>query len=72
MTSGSVTLSPFGLDPVVHGCTWLKLERVLLVVFKKVYGQVPKCNQQDMRTHRGNMFEFFRESRVRRVIEDLS
>lgn len=26
--------------------TWVKLERALLLVFKEIYGDVPKCNTQ--------------------------
>jgi len=52
--------------------TWPKLERALLVVFKELYGEVPRCNMQGARMKPRDVFDYFKPSRVRRVIEDLS
>jgi hypothetical protein len=52
--------------------TWRKLERALLVVFRELYGEVPRCNRQGSRMKPRDVFKYFRHPRVRRVIEDMS
>lgn len=51
---------------------WKKLERALLVTFRKRFGQVPKCNTQGKRMGSRDVFSYFTRSRVTRVIEELS
>ncbi|MFN8640096.1 MAG: hypothetical protein U0360_11780 [Dehalococcoidia bacterium] len=52
--------------------TWLKLERALLIAFKKTYGSVPKCNTHGKRMRASDEFSYFHERGVHRVIEELS
>ena len=56
-----------------HGVqTWRKLERALLVVFKELYGEVPRCNTHGARMKPRDAFDYFKCSRVRNVIDELS
>jgi hypothetical protein len=52
--------------------TWRKLERALLVGFRKQYGQVPKCNKQGRGMGFRDVFDYFTRPRIARVIKDLS
>ena len=52
--------------------TWLKLERALLIVFREMYGQVPRCNSHGTKMKARDEFEYFARSRVRRVLEELA
>jgi hypothetical protein len=51
--------------------TWATLERALLLAFKELYGQVPQCNTVGKRMKPSDEFEYFRKSRLMRVLEDL-
>jgi hypothetical protein len=52
--------------------TWVKLERALLIAFKATYGDVPRCNMHGRRMKATDEFEYFRESGIERIIDDLS
>jgi len=52
--------------------TWLLLERALLVLFREIYGEVPKCNSHGKKMRRRNVFNYFHERGVRQILEDLS
>lgn len=51
--------------------TWVKLERALLLVFKEIYGDVPKCNTQGKNITEVDEFRYFRKDRLRGILEDL-
>jgi hypothetical protein len=52
--------------------TWLKLERALLIQFKAIYGEVPRCNTHGKNMKPINEFNMFAERGIRNVIEELS
>jgi len=52
--------------------TWKKLERGLLLRFKKLFGEVPFCNSHGKNIVTTNEFELFRQERLDRIIENLS
>lgn len=52
--------------------SWHKLERALLLTFKEMFGQVPKCNTHGKRTKWKGEDKLFRMKRLRTVVEDLS
>jgi hypothetical protein len=58
--------------PRKHVKTWVKLERALLLEFREIFGEVPRCNTHGKGIAESNEFDLFSRQRVRRVIEDLS
>lgn len=52
--------------------SWHKLERALLLVFKDVFGEVPRRNTHGKNTKWREEKTLFSERRLRTVIEDLS
>ena len=58
--------------PRRHVRTWVKLERALLLEFRELYGEAPKCNTHGKGITESNEFDIFSRDRVRRIIEDLS
>jgi hypothetical protein len=55
-----------------HVKTWSKLERGLLLVFKEKYGEVPRCNSHGKAMKPRDEFEYFKRSRLLRIVEDLA
>lgn len=55
-----------------HVKTWSKLERGLLLAFKERYGEVPRCNSHGKGMKPRDEFEYFRKSRLLRIVEDLA
>jgi hypothetical protein len=58
--------------PRQHVRTWLKLERVLLVAFRQRFGATPICNDQRAGKDYKDELDYFAESRLNRIIDDLS
>jgi len=52
--------------------TWHKLERALLIQFKEMFGEVPKCNSHGSKMKETDEFSYFRRAAVTSVIEELS
>lgn len=52
--------------------TWHKLERGLLLTFKDVFGEPPKCNKVGKGMKWTDELEYFTEARLRSVIEKYS
>jgi hypothetical protein len=52
--------------------TWLKLERALLIEFKRMFGDIPHCNSHGIRMKATAEFVYFGKAGVRSVIEELS
>lgn len=52
--------------------TWVKLERALLLEFRKRYGDVPKQNTKGKRMKETDEFRYFRRKRVQAIIDELS
>jgi hypothetical protein len=48
--------------------TWHKLERALLLTFREVYGEVPKCNSQGKRLQWTDELRYFTLKRLRAVL----
>lgn len=55
-----------------HVKMWYRLERALLVVFRELYGEPPRCNGQTHGKNAGTVFDLFARARVKRVLEDLA
>lgn len=51
--------------------TWIKLERALLLEFRKMYGNVPEFNIQGKSIRETDEFRYFREDRVRDILQDI-
>lgn len=51
--------------------TWHKLERALLLTFREMYGDIPKCNSQGHKTKPKDEFDYFRRDRLRRILQEL-
>lgn len=49
--------------------TWDKLETALLITFRAIYGSLPKCNTKPKRA--GDVFDYFKQERLERVLEML-
>jgi hypothetical protein len=58
--------------PRKHVKTWVKLERALLLVFRDLFGEVPRCNTHGSGIKEEYEFDLFRRQRVKGIIEDLS
>ncbi len=52
--------------------TWLKLERALLIEFKRRFGQVPKCNTHGSRMRQTDELDYFHPAGIQEIVEDLS
>ncbi|MHB8405613.1 MAG: hypothetical protein ACYDCJ_09340 [Gammaproteobacteria bacterium] len=52
--------------------TWKKLERALLLKFRELYGEVPKCNSHGKKMKVIDEFRYFGKTGVENVIEELS
>ncbi len=52
--------------------TWLKLERALLVVFRQLYGHVPRFNSHGRKMGPRDVFDYFSRARVRSILEELA
>ena len=52
--------------------TWLKLERALLLSFRELYGEVPRCNTHGKNIVERDEFRYFARSRLNRILEDLA
>lgn len=52
--------------------TWIKLERAMIILFREMYGSIPKCNSNGNRMKRTNEFNYFSHKGVRAVLEDLA
>jgi hypothetical protein len=57
--------------PRKHVQTWRKLERALLLVFRKEYGEPPWCNTQGKGLRERDEFTYFRRSRIRSILDEL-
>jgi len=51
---------------------WRKLERALLLYFRELFGQVPRCNVHGKNFTETDEFDYFARNRLKTVIEDLS
>lgn len=57
--------------PRQHVKTWRKLERALLLVFKEIYGEVPRCNTHGKNIVETDEFRYFARARIKRILDDL-
>ena len=48
--------------------TWEELERSLLITFREIYGETPKCNEQGKKLDALKKSEHFREPRLKKII----
>jgi hypothetical protein len=51
---------------------WLKLERALLLGFREIYSEVPRCNIHGKGYVEGDEFEYFSRSRIKGIIRSLA
>lgn len=51
--------------------SWRALERALILVFKDMYGEVPRCNSHGKRMKVRDEFEYFAKSRLKRILEEI-
>ncbi len=51
---------------------WYRLEHALLVVFRELYGEPPRCNDQTDGKNAGTVFDLFAHAKVKRVLENLA
>ncbi len=52
--------------------TWVKLERGLLLTFREVFGEIPRCNRQGHHITWTDELAYFTEGRLRQIIERYS
>lgn len=52
--------------------TWLKLERALILCFREIFGEIPKCNTQGKKMKQTDEFSYFSKSAVKNIIEELA
>ena len=52
--------------------TWVKLERALLLTFREMYGEVPRCNSHGKKIKEFDEYRYFAKSRLKRILEDLA
>ena len=50
--------------------TWAKLERALLLVFREMYGEMPRCNAQVPRE--SDEFRYFKRERIKGILKTLA
>lgn len=51
--------------------TWHKLERAMLLIFRELFGEIPRLNRQGNRIRATNEFDYFAESRIKTILEDI-
>lgn len=51
--------------------TWVKLERALLLAFRELHGEVPKCNVHGKGIKEIDEFDYYARSRIRQILEDI-
>ena len=51
--------------------TWEKLERALLLEFRREYGEVPVGNTQGKGIREGDEFKYFQRTRIRSIVAAL-
>jgi len=51
---------------------WIKLERALLLSFRDIFGEVPRCNIHGKGYVEGREFEYFARRRINFLIKSLS
>jgi hypothetical protein len=51
--------------------SWRMLERALLLEFRAIYGEVPKCNVAGKGISERSEFKLFARDRVRQILKDL-
>jgi len=51
--------------------TWEKLERAMLLAFRRQYGDLPKCNTQGKRMKDDKPDPYFRQSRIEKLVVAL-
>ncbi|WP_157515261.1 hypothetical protein [Luteimonas abyssi] len=51
---------------------WIKLERALLLSFRDIFGEVPRCNTHGKGFVEEKEFEYFARNRVNAIIRSLS
>lgn len=52
--------------------TWKKLERALLLPFRTIYGEVPKCNSHGKNMTETDEFDLFAKSGITTILEELA
>lgn len=52
--------------------TWVKLERALLLVFRELLGEVPRCNSHGTKMRETDEFRYFARRGVRGILEELN
>jgi hypothetical protein len=52
--------------------TWCKLERALLLEFKRRFGEVPWCNTHGRRMRESDEFQYFHRKGVANIIDELA
>lgn len=52
--------------------TWRILERALLLTFREVYGEVPRCNTQGKRMSWHDEHKYFTGGRLRSIVKKYS
>lgn len=55
-----------------HVKMWRRLEHALLVVFRELYGESPRCNGSTGGKNPGTVFDLFAYDRLKQVLEDLA
>jgi len=51
--------------------SWKKLERALILVFRKEYGDIPYCNKQGTGYKWTDELDYFKETRLKAILESL-
>lgn len=49
--------------------TWVKLERALLLTFRQLYGDLPKCNVSGKRMRPGDEENYFKRDRLENILK---
>lgn len=52
--------------------TWHKLERALLLAFREVHGEVPRCNSHGKKMKETDEFRYFSKARLQTILENLA
>ena len=50
---------------------WNKLERAMLLVFRDLFGEAPKCNSHGKKIKETDEFDYFARTRIEQIIRDL-
>lgn len=59
-------------SPVQSVKTWKKLERAMLICFKRKYGESPWFNTQGKSMEEYDEFDYFTHTRIQNILEELS